>query len=42
MNQWTLSSAGRAFALQAKGRRFEPYRVHQLDYLSVPLFEVEL
>ena len=25
---WTLSSAGRASALQAEGHRFEPYSVH--------------
>ena len=27
-NEWDLSSAGRASALQAEGHRFEPYRSH--------------
>ena len=27
-HMWTLSSAGRASALQAEGHRFEPYSVH--------------
>ena len=28
--QWDLSSAGRASALQAEGHRFEPYRSHSV------------
>ena len=30
---WEFSSAGRASALQAGGRRFEPYNSHQLNKL---------
>ena len=32
---WDFSSAGRAPALQAGGRRFDPDKFHQLDWLAV-------
>ena len=42
-----FSSAGRAFALQARGRRFEPVNHHQwqvgtLHCASLPVFEEEI
>ena len=35
--KWSLSSAGRASALQAGGHRFEPYSDHHLFGLVVQL-----
>jgi hypothetical protein len=36
LQKWACSSAGRAPALQAGGRRFEPAHVHQLSsFVSV-------
>ena len=31
---WEFSSAGRASALQAEGRRFEPYNSHQTSFFA--------
>ena len=34
-NLWEFSSAGRASALQAGGRRFEPYNSHQFNIICL-------
>jgi hypothetical protein len=34
-NFWTFSSAGRASALQAEGRRFDPVNVHHKVYCNI-------
>ena len=44
--QWDLSSAGRASALQAEGHRFEPYRSHSVTKTDIdrpqPVLSVEM
>ena len=37
--KWRISSAGRASALQAEGRRFEPVILHHINVLLAQLVE---
>lgn len=39
---WGYSSAGRAFAWHAKGRRFDPCYLHQVPYFPYKTSEVPI